>query len=130
MVPTNRSTASSAMNISACNGSETESKPGWASGHGGVTQRGAAPFESRVSDADGIQGERRGQPHRGIERPTHAHGAPDGRRSPVITGPKNPGRSPVRVSAQSPLSHAYAAPTVDSNAAPNRSNRALISAST
>src|SRR5882672_3038654 len=56
-------------------------------------QRGAAPFESRVSDADGIQGERRGQPHRGIERTTHAHGASDGRRSPVITGPKNPGRS-------------------------------------
>src|SRR5882724_11580772 len=56
-------------------------------------QRGAAPFESRISDADGIQGERRGQPHRGIERTTHAHGASDGRRSPVITGPKNPGRS-------------------------------------
>src|SRR2546427_2048303 len=35
----------------------------------------------------------------------------------------------VRESAQSPLSHAYAATTVDSNAAPNLSNSALVSAS-
>jgi hypothetical protein len=56
-------------------------------------QRGTPPFEPRVSDADAIQGARWGRLRRAIDKATRALRATDERCFPLITGPKNPGRS-------------------------------------
>ncbi len=90
----NPSTGSFATSISACSGFGTGSKRKWASTSGAATTARSAPFEPWLSDAGGVQSEL-------------SNRAPGGRRSPVILGPKKPGRSKARTKSMKVFKGAY-----------------------